>query len=146
MVSCCSVFLALVEELPVTIIECFTGVPGRCQRRWVGLDLQRQIPIAVRSSKYPLSVHSVVIVGVLADEIMNPFATTPALNMQGTHPTMNTHKYSVILPTYNERKNLPIIVWLLAKTFQEWYVEFFSKGWLQHIFGQRFRLGSHHRR
>jgi len=32
---------------------------------------------------------------------------------------MNTHKYSVILPTYNERKNLPIIVWLLEKTFQE---------------------------
>lgn len=28
-----------------------------------------------------------------------------------------TDKYSVILPTYNERKNLPIIVWLLAKTF-----------------------------
>jgi len=29
------------------------------------------------------------------------------------------HKYSVILPTYNERKNLPVIVWLLAKTFKE---------------------------
>jgi len=28
-------------------------------------------------------------------------------------------KYSVILPTYNERKNLPIIIWLLAKTFKE---------------------------
>lgn len=27
------------------------------------------------------------------------------------------NKYSVILPTYNERKNLPIIVYLLAKTF-----------------------------
>ncbi|KAK9475288.1 dolichol-phosphate mannosyltransferase-like protein [Dipodascopsis tothii] len=26
-------------------------------------------------------------------------------------------KYSVILPTYNERKNLPIITWLLAETF-----------------------------
>ena len=31
-------------------------------------------------------------------------------------------KYSVLLPTYNERKNLPIIVWLLAKTFEEKYV------------------------
>ncbi|KAI5453005.1 dolichol-P-mannose synthesis [Naganishia albida] len=31
----------------------------------------------------------------------------------------STEKYSVILPTYNERKNLPIIVWLLAKTFEE---------------------------
>ncbi|KAG8850153.1 dolichol-P-mannose synthesis [Tulasnella sp. 330] len=28
-------------------------------------------------------------------------------------------RYSVILPTYNERKNLPIIVWLIAKTFTE---------------------------
>ncbi|KAF2096976.1 mannose phospho-dolichol synthase [Rhizodiscina lignyota] len=28
-------------------------------------------------------------------------------------------KYSVLLPTYNERKNLPIITWLLNKTFTE---------------------------
>ncbi|KAG8900253.1 dolichol-P-mannose synthesis [Tulasnella sp. 417] len=28
-------------------------------------------------------------------------------------------KYSVILPTYNERKNLPIIIWLISKTFTE---------------------------
>lgn len=28
-------------------------------------------------------------------------------------------KYSVLLPTYNERDNLPIIVWLLEKTFRE---------------------------
>jgi dolichol-phosphate mannosyltransferase len=32
-----------------------------------------------------------------------------------------THKYSVILPTYNERRNLPIIVWLIQKTFNEQY-------------------------
>ncbi|KDQ17591.1 glycosyltransferase family 2 protein [Botryobasidium botryosum FD-172 SS1] len=31
----------------------------------------------------------------------------------------SAHKYSVIVPTYNERKNLPIIVWLLEKTFRE---------------------------
>merc|ERR1712137_1117896 len=31
----------------------------------------------------------------------------------------NTNKYSVLLPTYNERRNLPIITWLLAKTFEE---------------------------
>ena len=29
----------------------------------------------------------------------------------------NKNKYSVLLPTYNERRNLPIIVWLLAQTF-----------------------------
>ncbi|KAM0720791.1 hypothetical protein Q7P37_003076 [Cladosporium fusiforme] len=28
------------------------------------------------------------------------------------------NKYSVLLPTYNERRNLPIIVWLLEQTFK----------------------------
>lgn len=28
-------------------------------------------------------------------------------------------KYSVILPTYNERRNLPIITWLLNRTFTD---------------------------
>ncbi|KAI9318601.1 dolichol-phosphate mannosyltransferase [Dichotomocladium elegans] len=32
---------------------------------------------------------------------------------------MGPHKYSVLLPTYNERENLPIITWLLAKTFEQ---------------------------
>ncbi|PPQ99603.1 hypothetical protein CVT24_005179 [Panaeolus cyanescens] len=39
--------------------------------------------------------------------------------MQGSFNSSDTHKYSVILPTYNERKNLPVIVYLLAKTFEE---------------------------
>lgn len=30
----------------------------------------------------------------------------------------NKDKYSVLLPTYNERQNLPVIVWLLCKTFE----------------------------
>lgn len=30
--------------------------------------------------------------------------------------------YSVILPTFNERQNLPIITWLLQRTFTEKYV------------------------
>lgn len=30
--------------------------------------------------------------------------------------------YSVILPTFNERQNLPIITWLLNRTFTEQYV------------------------
>lgn len=37
------------------------------------------------------------------------------LTMSGQYAT---HKYSVLLPTYNERKNLPIIVWLLANVFE----------------------------
>lgn len=31
------------------------------------------------------------------------------------------NKYTVILPTYNERKNLPIMAWLLNRTFTERY-------------------------
>jgi hypothetical protein len=31
-------------------------------------------------------------------------------------------KYTVILPTYNERRNLPIICWLLEKTFTAKFV------------------------
>ncbi|KAH8834870.1 glycosyltransferase family 2 protein [Flagelloscypha sp. PMI_526] len=30
-----------------------------------------------------------------------------------------SNKYSVILPTYNERSNLPVIIYLLAKVFEE---------------------------
>lgn len=28
-------------------------------------------------------------------------------------------KYSVLLPTYNERENLPLMIWLLEKAFRE---------------------------
>ena len=30
---------------------------------------------------------------------------------------MTQNKYSVILPTYNEKRNLPILIYLLNKTF-----------------------------
>ncbi len=29
------------------------------------------------------------------------------------------NKYSVLLPTYNEKENLPLIIWLLVKHFEE---------------------------
>jgi hypothetical protein len=45
-------------------------------------------------------------------------ATTPPTMA----PTPTKDKYSVLLPTYNERRNLPIITWLLNKTFTEKYV------------------------
>ncbi|XP_031561494.1 dolichol-phosphate mannosyltransferase subunit 1-like [Actinia tenebrosa] len=32
---------------------------------------------------------------------------------------MAPNKYSVLLPTYNERENLPLIVWLIVKAFTE---------------------------
>ena len=50
---------------------------------------------------------------------MNPFQSDAALSMQGAFSSPDTHKYSVILPTYNERKNLPVVVWLLARVFQQ---------------------------
>ncbi|XP_027037167.1 dolichol-phosphate mannosyltransferase subunit 1-like [Pocillopora damicornis] len=31
----------------------------------------------------------------------------------------NEDKYSILLPTYNERENLPLIVWLIVKAFSE---------------------------
>jgi len=34
-------------------------------------------------------------------------------------PIPTKDKYSIILPTYNERRNLPIITWLLNRTFTE---------------------------
>lgn len=34
-------------------------------------------------------------------------------------PSPSSDKYSVLLPTYNERRNLPIIVWLLARMFDD---------------------------
>ena len=38
---------------------------------------------------------------------------------QNPSSIMTVNKYSVLLPTYNERENLPIITWLLAKTFTQ---------------------------
>jgi dolichol-phosphate mannosyltransferase len=32
---------------------------------------------------------------------------------------MSIGKYYVLLPTYNERENLPLIMWLLIKTSEE---------------------------
>ncbi|KNE58945.1 dolichol-phosphate mannosyltransferase [Allomyces macrogynus ATCC 38327] len=33
-------------------------------------------------------------------------------------------KYSVLLPTYNERANLPVIVWMLVKVFREYGINY----------------------
>jgi len=37
---------------------------------------------------------------------------------------MSKNKYSVLLPTYNERENLPIIIWLLVKYFSEAEIDY----------------------
>ena len=33
-------------------------------------------------------------------------------------------KYTVLLPTYNERDNLPLIIWLLVRHFEERWANF----------------------
>lgn len=33
-----------------------------------------------------------------------------------------SNKYSILLPTYNEKENLPIIIWLLVKYLNERFV------------------------
>ena len=33
-------------------------------------------------------------------------------------------KYSVLLPTYNEKENLPLVIWLLIKTFTEKNIDY----------------------
>lgn len=32
---------------------------------------------------------------------------------------MSADKYSILLPTYNERENLPLITWLIIKAFEK---------------------------
>ena len=41
-----------------------------------------------------------------------------------TFRKMSKNKYSVLLPTYNERENLPIIIWLLVKYFSEAEIDY----------------------
>eukprot|EP00033_Pygsuia_biforma_P001404 GCRY01001588.1.p1 GENE.GCRY01001588.1~~GCRY01001588.1.p1 ORF type:complete len:258 (-),score=48.48 GCRY01001588.1:55-804(-) len=38
--------------------------------------------------------------------------------------TVGEDKYSVLLPTYNEVDNLPLIIWLLVQTFEEKHLNF----------------------
>jgi dolichol-phosphate mannosyltransferase len=39
--------------------------------------------------------------------------------MAPSKPSSGKDTYSVILPTFHERQNLPIITWLLNRTFTE---------------------------
>ncbi|OMJ19636.1 Dolichol-phosphate mannosyltransferase subunit 1 [Smittium culicis] len=41
-----------------------------------------------------------------------------------TNLNIKGNKYSVLLPTYNERDNLPIIIRLLTKTFEEYNIDY----------------------
>ncbi|KAJ1501705.1 dolichol-P-mannose synthesis, partial [Coelomomyces lativittatus] len=56
----------------------------------------------------------------LGEKQLNAMAPSSSLNFSSD----NTDKYSVLLPTYNERKNLPVIVWMLVKVFKENHIDF----------------------
>ncbi|KAJ1343625.1 hypothetical protein BSLG_001894 [Batrachochytrium salamandrivorans] len=50
----------------------------------------------------------------------SPLTYTPsAMAPKASARSTSAAKYSVLLPTYNERQNLPIIVWMLVKAFTE---------------------------
>lgn len=49
------------------------------------------------------------------DHVVSMPASVSATNMSPA----SGHKYSVILPTYNERRNLPVILFLLCTTFEQ---------------------------
>jgi len=55
------------------------------------------------------------------DNALPLWPRTIPINQAFTMATRN--KYTVLLPTYNERRNLPIIVWLLEQTFKAKYAE-----------------------
>jgi dolichol-phosphate mannosyltransferase len=33
------------------------------------------------------------------------------------------NKYTILLPTYNEKQNLPLIIWLIVQEFEKRYIE-----------------------
>ena len=43
-----------------------------------------------------------------------------ARDAQGDPGGGQAHKYSVLLPTYNEAENIALVVWLLVRSFEEW--------------------------
>lgn len=43
------------------------------------------------------------------------------------HVTTKTSSYSVLLPTYNERDNLPLMVCLIADAFEKAYVYYVER-------------------
>jgi dolichol-phosphate mannosyltransferase len=58
-----------------------------------------------------------------AQTLPSHIVTMPS-NITTKVPGSTGHKYSVILPTYNERKNLPVILYLLCSTFEKYQIDY----------------------
>lgn len=54
--------------------------------------------------------------------------STTTTSTSSSSSSSTRDKYSVILPTYNERRNLPIVIWLLVRTFNQQSVQVASSG------------------
>lgn len=95
------------------------------------------LPLATSSASFTNPHHrehsnDSVSINILDDHTTatTPLLQSPYINIHQQHHHHLSHnstmtsqpKYSVLLPTYNERDNLPIIIWLLTKTFHEKYV------------------------
>lgn len=84
----------------------FFGSPSSTATDPLPLSFAPRTASILASTNYPDSVS------------INLGTTSLSSNM-----STNSYKYSVILPTYQERRNLPIVIWLLARTFTEQRLE-----------------------
>lgn len=84
------------------------------QRQYISLAVTKEFS-AINPTNTSLFLFLLSVLSMTIDAIDHA-----VLNVQDSHSNnMTQNKYTVILPTYNERENLPIITWLLAKTFKE---------------------------
>lgn len=95
------------------------------------LSIANSIPLLFAPSYTPTTSHNAFYIRpqllppnlLLLDRFFIPSTMAP------TKTASSGDKYSVILPTFNERKNLPIVAWLLNRTFTEKYAPE-SPAWL----------------
>ena len=85
------------------------------------VNLERSLPFPLASRLCPRpreASHHLHSKQTLSNQLLS-FPIFIMAPKAGKNQTKQGDKYSVLLPTYNERRNLPIITWLLAKTFEE---------------------------
>jgi hypothetical protein len=106
--------LAVTAEVALSVIELAEAVP-------VPIKARSALCFSCQVSREPLLQRKFQ----TAKIIVELFATEPALLFVGKWCKMAQqaagakNRYSVIMPTYNERDNLPLIIWLLVKIFTD---------------------------
>jgi hypothetical protein len=80
----------------------------------------RYFPFLLGSvSSYSAAARHILALIILQLHFFLPFHSRKPPTMAPAKKQSSENKYSVILPTYNERRNLPIVAWLLNRTFTE---------------------------